>query len=79
MTDTAAQNRPLPRSYMPEEEKEGLSQNLIYICEAREAIKAGDEEAGWAWMTITKLPECAIYAMKNSLGEEFLKSKGFDI
>jgi hypothetical protein len=77
MTDTSAQNRPLPRSYMPEEEKEGLSQNLIYCSEASAAIHAGDEDAAWAWMSMAKIPEFAKLAMADTFGREFMESRGF--
>jgi hypothetical protein len=72
-------DRPLPRSYMSEEDKVGLSQNAIYVCESMDAKKAGDEEASWAWLALAKLPESAEYILKEGCGEEFLRAKGFKI
>ncbi|MDR3054908.1 MAG: hypothetical protein LBU53_05835 [Zoogloeaceae bacterium] len=76
---TTTLDRPLPRSYMPEEDKVGMSQNAIYLCESADAKEAGDEEASWAWLALAKLPESASYILKEVCGDEFLKSKGFRI
>jgi hypothetical protein len=72
-------DHPLPRSYMPEEDKIGMSQNAIYLCESADAKAAGDEEASWAWLALAKLPESANYILKEVCGDEFLKSKGFRV
>jgi hypothetical protein len=74
---TTALDRPLPRSYMPEEDKIGLSQNLIYCSEASAAADAGDEDAAWAWMAMAKIPDFAKLAMADTFGQEFMESKGF--
>ncbi|MDR2165207.1 MAG: hypothetical protein LBO79_06190 [Zoogloeaceae bacterium] len=79
MTSTTTHDRPLPRSYMPEEDKAGLSQNAIYLCESADAKEAGDEEASWAWLALAELPESAEYILKEGCGEEFLRAKGFRI
>ncbi|GHT82948.1 hypothetical protein AGMMS49960_11210 [Betaproteobacteria bacterium] len=71
--------RPLPKSYMPEAEKEGLSQNLIYCGEASAAAAVGDEEAAWAWMAMAKIPEYATRTLIDFFGKEFTKEKGFSI
>ena len=76
---TTTLDRPLQRSYMPEEDKVGMSQNAIYLCESADAKEAGDEEASWAWLALAKLPESASYILKEVCGDEFLKSKGFRI
>ncbi|GHU32497.1 hypothetical protein AGMMS50256_22680 [Betaproteobacteria bacterium] len=80
-TNTApnTQSRSLPRSYMPEEKKAGLTQNAIYACESFAAHKAGDEETSWAWLALAKLPESAKDILKIGCSEEFLKAKGFKI
>ncbi|GHT90365.1 hypothetical protein AGMMS49545_03670 [Betaproteobacteria bacterium] len=78
MTTTAA-TRPLPRSYMPDEEKIGMTQNAIYLCESVEADEAGDEETAWAWLALAKMPESAEYILKVGCGEAFLKEKGFTV
>jgi hypothetical protein len=79
MTTTTTLDRPLPRRYMPEEDKVGLSQNAIYVCESMDAEKAGDEEASWAWLALADLPESASYILKEVCGDEFLKAKGFKV
>ncbi|GHU15231.1 hypothetical protein FACS189441_6610 [Betaproteobacteria bacterium] len=76
---TTTQDRPLPKSYMPEEDKIGMSQNAIYACESVDAKAAGDEEASWAWLALAELPSSAKYILKEVCGDEFLKAKGFKI
>jgi hypothetical protein len=64
---------------MAEEEKVGMTQNAIYLCESTEADAAGDEDAAWAWLALAKQTELAKFILKTGCGEEFLKSKGFKI
>ena len=77
--NTTAINRPLPRSYMPDEEKIGMSQNAIYLCESVEANAAGDEETSWAWLALAELTKSSMTMLKDVCGEDFLKSKGFTV
>ncbi|MDR1350573.1 MAG: hypothetical protein LBJ59_07345 [Zoogloeaceae bacterium] len=79
MTTTTTQDHPLPRSYFPEKDKLGMSQNAIYLCEASAANSAGDEETSWAWLALASLPDSANYILKEVCGDEFLKAKGFKI
>jgi hypothetical protein len=79
MTTMTTQERPLPRSYMSEEDKLGMTQNAIYLCESVEADEAGDEEASWAWLALAQMSEGTKRALIKTCGAEFLKSKGFDI
>jgi hypothetical protein len=84
MTTTTTLDRPLPRSYMSEEEKtglkkEGLNQNDIFVFESQAAHGAGDEEASWAWLALAELPGACKKILKIGCGEEFLKTKGFSI
>jgi hypothetical protein len=79
MTTTTTLDRPLPRSYMPEAEKIGMTQKAIYLCESVEAKAAGDEEASWAWLALADLSERAMSTLKMVCSDEFLKSKGFKI
>jgi hypothetical protein len=81
MTTTAkpAADRPLPRSYMPEEEKKGLSPNVLLACESSAAIKAGDEDAAWAWLSMARIPESALSAMLSAFGKDFLATRGFKV
>ena len=74
---TTTLNQPMPRSYLHAKDKKGLSQNLIYAREASAAIDAGDEEATWAWMAKTNMPNFAKLALADTFGKEFLESKGF--
>ena len=76
---TTTLDRPLPRSYMPEEDKIGLSQNAIYACESSVAASAGDEEAAWAWLALADLPEISKSILREVCSDEFLKSKGFNL
>ncbi|GHT81794.1 hypothetical protein AGMMS49960_05250 [Betaproteobacteria bacterium] len=78
-TTTPPLDRPLPKSYMPEEDKIGMSQNAIYLCESVEAKEAGDEEASWAWMAMAKIPEGTKKALVKICGAEFLTARGFDL
>jgi hypothetical protein len=64
---------------MPEEDKVGMSQNAIYICESVDADEAGDEEAAWQWLALTTMPEGTKRALVETCGAEFLRSKGFDV
>jgi hypothetical protein len=78
-TTKPAPDRPLPRSYLPEEKKAGMTQNAIYFCESRAADRAGDDEASWAWLALANIPEFAKLALIDCCGEEFVKAKGFNI
>jgi hypothetical protein len=64
---------------MPEEDKIGMSQNAIYLCESVEADHAGDEEAGWQWLALAKIGEGRKRLLVEICGAEFLRSKGFDV
>jgi hypothetical protein len=79
MTNTTTLERPLPRSYMPEEDKIGMTQNAIYLCESQAADDAGDDDASWAWLALAKMPESAKHALRIGCGEAFLKAKGFNL
>jgi hypothetical protein len=79
MTNTTAHDRPLPRSYMPEKKKAGLTQDVIFACEASAAIKAGDEDAAWAWLSMAKIPESALSAMITTFGKDFMAARGFKV
>jgi hypothetical protein len=70
---------PLPRSYMSEEDKIGLSQDGIYICESMRAYEAGDEEAAWRWLALAKIDEGTKRVLIKTCGAELLRSKGFDV
>jgi hypothetical protein len=77
--NTTAHERPLPRSYMPDEEKIGMTQKAIYLCESVEAKAAGDEDASWAWLALANLSDRAMKILRMGNDDEFLRSKGFKI
>jgi hypothetical protein len=64
---------------MPEEDKIGMTQKAIYLCESVAADVAGDEETSWAWLALADLSERAMSTLKLACSDEFLKSKGFKL
>jgi len=58
MTATIAAITPsnLPKSYLPEEDKEALMReggmDFVYLAESQEAGDAGDAAASWAWLAL---------------------------
>ncbi|MDR0234055.1 MAG: hypothetical protein LBI31_04545 [Zoogloeaceae bacterium] len=80
MNATAAQiERPEPKSYLTEEEKVGLSHNLLCAYEADAARDAGDEDSFWRWLAYAELPDSAKDILKYGLSAEFLAEKGFNV
>ena len=67
---------PLPKSYLPETEREGLTQNGVYLAEALAADQAGDGETSWAWLSCAELPAHSLLTMKKILGSQFIRDKG---
>ncbi|MDR3055681.1 MAG: hypothetical protein LBU53_09815 [Zoogloeaceae bacterium] len=76
---TTTLDRPLPRSYFPDEDKLGLTPKAIYLCEASAAKTAGDEEASWAWLAMANISEGAMSILRMGNDDEFLRSKGFSV
>jgi hypothetical protein len=66
----------MPKSYLPDAEREGLTQNGIYLAESQAAGEAGDEETAWAWLKYAELPAYALMTMKVNLGADFIREKG---
>ncbi|GHU34761.1 hypothetical protein AGMMS50256_28840 [Betaproteobacteria bacterium] len=66
----------MPKSYLPDTEREGLTQNGIYLAESQAAGEAGDEETAWAWLKYAELPDHALMTMKVNLGADFIREKG---
>ncbi|MDR0634559.1 MAG: hypothetical protein LBF91_06225 [Azoarcus sp.] len=66
----------LPRSYMTEAQRQGLSQNGVYLAESQAAEKAGDEEAAWKWLSHAHLPAHSLMSLKKNLGADFIRTKG---
>ncbi|MDR1647794.1 MAG: hypothetical protein LBR88_07155 [Zoogloeaceae bacterium] len=67
----------LPRSYLTEARRQGLSQNGIYLAESQAADEAGDEETSWAWLALAEIPAYALMGMKIRQGAEFIRKMGF--
>jgi hypothetical protein len=67
----------MPKSYLPAAEREGLTQNEIYLAEAGAARDVGDEEASWAWLRYADLPPYALKTMKSVLGADFVRQQDF--
>jgi hypothetical protein len=67
----------MPKSYLADADRKGLTQNEIYLAEAGAARDAGDEEASWAWLRYADLPPYALKTMKNILGADFVRQQNF--
>ncbi|GHT87035.1 hypothetical protein FACS1894116_02130 [Betaproteobacteria bacterium] len=67
----------LPKSYLPDAEREGLTQNEIYLAESQAADEAGDDEASWAWLRYADLPAYALMTLKRNLGADFVRKQKF--
>lgn len=66
----------MPRSYLAEARREGLTQNGIYLAESMAASKAGDRETAWAWLKYAELPAYTLMSMKKSQGADFIRKMG---
>jgi hypothetical protein len=70
-----------PKSYLPPEERETLlkegDMNLVYAAESQAASRAGDSEAGWAWLSFVELPPTALRMLKTWNGPQFIRDWGF--
>jgi hypothetical protein len=64
-----------PRSYMTDEDRQGLSQNAVFLSEALAANEAGDEETGWQWLALAELPAYSLMSCKVNLGADFVREK----
>lgn len=66
----------MPKSYLTEDEKKGLSENALYVAESHAAGIAGDDEAAWAWLRLAVLPAHALLSLKWSEGPDFIRNMG---
>lgn len=66
----------MPKSYLTEAEKAGMSENCVYLAESHAAYKAGDHEAEWAWLAKAELPAHALKAAKRRNGADWIRAKG---
>jgi len=81
-TVSPASSRPLPKSYLSEEEREELlregDMDFVYLCESQEAQRANDMNASWAWMALAAIPAHSLMFLKNSRGAQFIRELGFN-
>jgi hypothetical protein len=68
----------LPKSYLPAEEREGLTQNGIYLAEALAATEADDLDTSWEWLALTDLPAYSLMSCKVNLGADFVRERGLN-
>ena len=54
----------LPKSYLADFEREGLTQNGIYLAESISAGNPGDEETAWQWLSYVVVPAHALKSLK---------------
>jgi hypothetical protein len=67
----------MPKSYLPAAEREGLTQNEIYLAESQAADDAGDAETSWAWLRHADLPAYSLKTLKHILGADFVREQNF--
>ncbi|MDR1936009.1 MAG: hypothetical protein LBS49_10630 [Candidatus Accumulibacter sp.] len=67
----------IPKSYLADAEREGLTQSEIYLAESQAAGDAGDEETAWAWLRYADLPAYSLMTMKRVLGADFVREQNF--
>lgn len=65
-----------PKSYLSEKDREGLTENGIFLAESEAADDAGDEEAAWAWLALAEFPAPALLALKRVEGAEYIRRLG---
>ncbi|MDR2614782.1 MAG: hypothetical protein LBC91_05630 [Candidatus Accumulibacter sp.] len=68
----------MPKSYMTEADRQGLSQNAVYLSESLAAGEAGDEEASWQWLALAELTPSSLLSCKANLGADFIRQKGLN-
>ena len=67
------------KSYLSDEERQGLSQNVLYAAESRAAARAGDEDTEWAWLCKARLPVHSLLFLKHSKGPDWVRRCGLDL
>ncbi|MDR2614781.1 MAG: hypothetical protein LBC91_05625 [Candidatus Accumulibacter sp.] len=68
----------MPKSYMTEADRQGLSQNAVYLSEALEANTAGDMDTAWQWLALAELTPSSLLSCKANLGADFIREKGLN-
>jgi len=81
-TVSHAVSRPLPKSYLSEEERKELlregDMELVYLAESHEADSANDMKSAWAWLALAAIPAHTLMRLKNSRGAQFIRDLGFN-
>jgi len=71
----------LPKSYLSDEEREELAregdEEFLIACEAQAAREAGDGDTSWAWLVQANFPPTRLKILKDLLGGQFIKDRGF--
>jgi hypothetical protein len=65
----------LPKSYLPVEEREGLTQNGIYLAEALAATETDDLDTAWQWLALAEMTPASLMSTKINLGADFIREK----
>jgi len=72
----------LPKSYLSDEEREELAregdEEFLNACESQAAREAGDGDTSWAWLARCSVPPYRLRILKESLGAQFVREKGFN-
>ncbi|WP_413208295.1 hypothetical protein [Rhodospirillum sp. A1_3_36] len=68
----------MPKSYLSEDDKVGMTQNCIYLAESQAADRAGDVHASWAWLAKAELPPHALLGAKHRNGADWIREKGLN-
>lgn len=66
----------MPKSYLSDAEKVGMSENCAILAESAAADRAGDEEAAWQWLALAELPAHALLSAKKRNGADWIRAKG---
>jgi len=73
--------RPLPKSYLSEEDKADLLReggpDAVYLAESQAADTARDADASWAWLALAELPSYSLMRIKRNHGAQFIRDMGF--
>jgi len=73
--------RTLPKSYLSAEEREELAregdEDFLNVCESQAAREAGDSDTSWAWLARANYPPTRLKILKDLLGGQFIKERGF--
>ncbi|MDR3055866.1 MAG: hypothetical protein LBU53_10800 [Zoogloeaceae bacterium] len=66
----------LPKSYLSDAERTGLSPENLYMRESIAAGRAGDEETSWAWLRLIEWSSTALRMLRATGGVDFVRAVG---